>query len=117
MANKPVKTMKKEERIVLFNVDQRNIPRCLEFSETAIRKKKVPTQIEVGSLCIMRQTSRGPADYGVIGIYRIKEIEKVNPEKPIRGWTPSTSWTYKFHLEGKKLPSCSMKIFRLILNG
>lgn len=95
--------MTNNEKLILFNVDQRNIDLCLEFSETAIRKKKVPSGIDVGSLCLLRQTSRGPDRYGVVGIYRIKEIEPVDPKKAIPGWTPSTSWTFKIHLIGEKL--------------
>lgn len=63
--------------------------------------KTAPAYIEKGGLCLLRQTSRGdnPKAYGVVGVYRVVEVQKHDPKTPIPGWNPRIGWANIVKLE------------------
>jgi len=91
-----------DRKLVIFNVRQSSVQRCINASETGLRAKTPPPYLKEGTLCFLRQTSLGadPKNYGVVGIYRIDVVQKHDPVAPISGWTPQTGWGYHSEIKG-----------------
>ncbi|MGD6852898.1 MAG: HNH endonuclease [Candidatus Bathyarchaeia archaeon] len=86
--------MSNESKLIIFNVNQNNVPRCIEKKQTGLVAKTPPAYITQGALCLLRQTSRGenPKNYGVVGVYRVEEVLAHDPKADISGWTPKDGW-------------------------
>jgi hypothetical protein len=89
-------------RLVIFNANQENIPRCLEENEFGLRRRILPDEVREGSMCILRQTSKGIEKYGAVGIYVIERIVKWDPNVPITGWSPPLGWRFVIKLKEKR---------------